>query len=118
MLVGSRPDVFLQVTGLGGGPVEGFLRATWPIWSNLCAAVAGAMMYFATLTEVPILQGLMWAGMGKGPALSLLLAGPALSLPNMLVIRSVMGTKRMLVYVLLVVVMATGSGLLFGIIRG
>ena len=118
MLVGSRPDVFLQVTGLGGGPVEEFLRATWPIWSNLCAAVAGALMYFATLTEVPILQGLMWAGMGKGPALALLLAGPALSLPNMLVIRSVMGTKRTLVYVLLVVTMATGTGIAFGAIRG
>ena len=71
-------------------------------------------MYFATLTEVPILQGLMGAGMGKGPALALLLAGPALSLPNMLVIRSVMGTKKTVVYVVLVVVMATLSGIAFG----
>ena len=72
------------------------------------------MMYFATRTEVPTLHGLLGAGMGKGPALALLLAGPALSLPNMLVIRSVMGTKKTLVYVLLVVVMATISGLIFG----
>ena len=71
-------------------------------------------MYFATLTEVPILQGLIGAGMGKGPALALLLAGPALSLPNMLVIRSVIGTQKTIVYVLLVVVMSTASGLLFG----
>jgi len=73
-----------------------------------------AGMYFATLTEVPILQGLINNGMGQGPALALLLAGPALSLPNMLVIRSVMGTKKTVVFVLLVVVMATISGLLFG----
>jgi hypothetical protein len=71
-------------------------------------------MYFATLTEVPILQGLMAAGMGKGPALALLLAGPSLSLPNMLVIRGVMGTQKTLMYVALVVVMATASGLIFG----
>ena len=71
-------------------------------------------MYFATLTEVPILQGLIGAGMGKGPALALLLAGPALSLPNMLVIRSILGTKKTVVYVGLVVVMATISGVIFG----
>jgi hypothetical protein len=82
--------------------------------ANLFASVAGAFMYFATLTEVPILQGLIGSGMGKGPALALLLAGPALSLPNMLVIRSVMGTKKTIVYVLLVIVMATTSGLIFG----
>jgi hypothetical protein len=70
--------------------------------------------YFATLTEVPILQGLLGSGMGKGPALALLLAGPALSLPNMLVIRSVIGTKKTVVYVLLVVVMATGTGIAYG----
>jgi hypothetical protein len=75
-------------------------------------------MYFATLTEVPILEGLLGSGMGKGPALALLLAGPALSLPNMLVIRSVMGTKKTLVFVLLVVTMATISGLTFGAIWG
>jgi hypothetical protein len=71
-------------------------------------------MYFATLTEVPILQGLLGAGMGEGPALALLLAGPALSLPNMLVIRSVIGTKKTVVYITLVVVMATVSGMLYG----
>ena len=84
------------------------------LWANLLASLAGALMYFATLTEVPILQGLMGAGMGNGPALALLLAGPALSLPNMLVIRSVIGTKKTLVYIALVVVMATATGLLFG----
>jgi len=84
------------------------------LWSNLFASVVGALMYFATLTEIPILQGLLGAGMGKGPVLALLLAGPALSLPNMLVIRSIMGTKKTLVFISLVVVMATFSGMLFG----
>ncbi len=84
------------------------------IRANLFAAVAGAFMYFATLTEVPILQGLMGAGMGKGPALALLLAGPALSLPNMLVIRSVIGTQKTIVFVLIVIVMAALTGILYG----
>jgi len=84
------------------------------LFSNFFASIAGAFMYFATLTEVPILQGLIGAGMGKGPALALLLAGPALSLPNMLVIRSVIGTKKTVVYVSLVVIMATISGIIFG----
>jgi uncharacterized protein len=84
--------------------------------SNFVASFAGAFMYFATLTEVPILQGLIGNGMGKGPALALLLAGPALSLPNMLVIRSVMGTRKTAVFVLLVVVMATISGMIYGAI--
>ncbi|MDD4575260.1 MAG: permease, partial [Bacteroidales bacterium] len=74
----------------------------------------GAFMYFATLTEVPIIQGLLNSGMGQGPALSLLLAGPALSLPNMLVIRSVMGTKKTLVFILLVIVFSTLGGMIFG----
>ena len=86
------------------------------VLANFFASIAGAFMYFATLTEVPILQGLIGAGMGKGPALALLLAGPALSLPNMLVIRGVIGTKKTVVYVGLVVVMATISGILFGYI--
>ena len=86
--------------------------------ANLFASVVGALMYFATLTEVPILQGLMHAGMGSGPALALLLAGPAVSLPNMLVIRSVMGTRKTLVYVCLVVVMATITGMVFGLYKG
>ena len=84
------------------------------VLSNFYASIVGAFMYFATLTEVPILQGLMAAGMGKGPALALLLAGPSLSLPNMLVIRGVMGTQKTIVYVVLVVVMATLSGLIYG----
>lgn len=84
------------------------------LWSNLFASVVGALMYFATLTEIPILQGLLGEGMGKGPALSLLLAGPALSLPNMLVIRSILGTKKTLVFISLVIIMATFSGMFFG----
>nr|WP_041606093.1 permease [Halothermothrix orenii] len=86
------------------------------ILANFTASILGAFMYFATLTEVPILQGLLGLGMGKGPALALLLAGPALSLPNMLVIRSVMGTKKTLVFIGLVVAMATISGLIYGAI--
>lgn len=86
------------------------------LFANFFASIVGAFMYFATLTEVPILQGLIGAGMGKGPALALLLAGPALSLPNMLVIRSVIGTKKTVVYVNLVIIMATISGMLFGVI--
>jgi len=84
------------------------------LFSNFFASITGAFMYFATLTEVPILQGLITSGMGKGPALALLLAGPSLSLPNMLVIRGVMGTQKTIVYVSLVVVMATICGLIFG----
>ncbi|MBN1333495.1 MAG: permease [Synergistales bacterium] len=88
------------------------------LFANFFASLSGAFMYFATLTEVPILQGLLGAGMGKGPALALLLAGPALSLPNMLVIRSVIGTKKTLVYISLVVVLSTMAGTLFGGITG
>jgi len=105
---------------------EGLIPSGWvaslvggnSLWANLFAAVVGAFMYFATLTEVPILQGLIGNGMGQGPALALLLAGPALSLPNMLVIRSIMGTKKTVVFVLLVIVMATLSGMVFGVIAG
>jgi uncharacterized protein len=108
--------------GRPGPGHEGLIPTAWvnaavggnSIRANLFAAVAGAFMYFATLTEVPILQGLMGAGMGKGPALALLLAGPALSLPSMLVIRSVMGTRKTVVFVLLVIAMATLSGIIFG----
>ncbi len=84
------------------------------VFSNFFASIVGAFMYFATLTEVPILQGLIAAGMGKGPALALLLAGPSLSLPNMLVIRGIIGTQKTVVYVSLVVVMATITGLIYG----
>ena len=73
-------------------------------------------MYFATLTEVPVIQGLLASGMGNGPALALLLAGPSLSLPNMLVIRGVMGTKKTVIYVSLVIVMATISGFVYGVL--
>jgi len=107
---------------LGRPGSEGLIPSQWvsdlvggnSFASNLFASLVGAFMYFATLTEVPILQGLIGAGMGKGPALALLLAGPALSLPNMLVIRSVIGTGKTIVFVSLVVVMATLSGLIFG----
>lgn len=107
---------------LGRPGEEGLIPSRWvadavggnSVSANLFASVAGAFMYFATLTEVPILQGLLGAGMGKGPALSLLLSGPALSLPNMLVIRSVMGTKKTTVYILLVVVMSTICGIVYG----
>ncbi len=116
MLVGETPSMFLEMTGLGGGSFESMIQTLWPLWSNFFASVFGAFMYFATLTEVPILQGLIGAGMGKGPALALLLAGPALSLPNMLVIRSVMGTQKTVVFCSLVVVMATLSGLIYGAI--
>jgi len=84
------------------------------VFSNFFASIVGAFMYFATLTEVPIIQGLLASGMGKGPALALLLAGPSLSLPNMLVIRGIIGTQKTIVYVTLVVIMATISGLIFG----
>jgi len=84
------------------------------LFANFFASIVGAFMYFATLTEVPILQGLIHNGMGQGPALALLLAGPALSLPNMLVIRGVIGTQKTIVYVSLVVIMATISGIIFG----
>ena len=109
---------------LGQPGSEGLIPSEWisglvggnSLWANLFASVVGAFMYFATLTEVPILQGLIGAGMGKGPALALLLAGPALSLPNMLVIRSVLGTRKTAAFVVLVVLMATISGLIFGYI--
>jgi len=114
MLVGDSPETFFAVTGWRGGWFHSAVRAVWPLWTNFFAALVGAFMYFATLTEVPILQGLMGAGMGKGPALALLLAGPALSLPNMLVIRSIMGTRKTIVFCSLVVVMATICGMIFG----
>ncbi len=109
---------------LGRPNHEGIIPSQWiarlvggnSLGANLFASVAGALMYFATLTEVPILQGLLGSGMGQGPALALLLAGPALSLPNMLVIRSIIGTRKTLVYVVLVITMATVSGLIYGFI--
>ena len=88
------------------------------LWANLFASVSGALMYFATLTEVPILQGLIGSGMGQGPALALLLAGPALSLPSILVIRSVIGTKKTLTFVGLVVALSTIAGMVYGAFIG
>jgi hypothetical protein len=109
---------------LGRPGHEGFIPSEWiemlvggnSIWANLFASVSGALMYFATLTEVPILEGLIGSGMGKGPALALLLAGPALSLPNMLVINSVMGVKKTSVFVGSVVILSTITGYLYGIL--
>jgi hypothetical protein len=85
--------------------------------ANLIAGVSGALMYFATLTEVPILQGLLGAGMGEGPALALLLAGPSLSLPSLLVIGGELGFKKTAVYCGLVIVLSTGAGLLYGFLN-
>ena len=120
------PLLFVGVLAAGlllGRPGhEGLIPSAWiaglvggnGLGANLFAAVIGAFMYFATLTEVPILQGLLGSGMGKGPALALLLAGPALSLPSMLVIRGILGTKKTLVYIALVVVLSTASGIIYG----
>jgi uncharacterized membrane protein YraQ (UPF0718 family) len=107
---------------LGRPDKEGLIPNAWvawalggnSVWANAIASVAGAFMYFATLTEVPILQGLIGSGMGKGPALALLLAGPALSLPSMLVINSIMGFKKTCVFIILVCVLSTIAGMLFG----
>lgn len=132
--VGASYDFALQIMPLlfGGVLVAGFLLgrpghegvipAKWitmlvggnSLGANFFASIVGAFMYFATLTEIPIMQGLIGNGMGQGPALALLLAGPALSLPSMLAIRSMIGTKKTLVYILCVVVMATISGMTFG----
>ncbi|MCU0692514.1 MAG: permease [Polyangiaceae bacterium] len=105
-----------------GGSERGLIPNTWiqqavggnSLQANLFASVVGMLMYFATLTEVPIVEGLIKSGMGQGPALALLLAGPALSLPSMLVIRSVMGTKKTVVFVGLVIVLSTIAGMAYG----
>jgi uncharacterized membrane protein YraQ (UPF0718 family) len=107
---------------LGRPGHEGLVPSSWvsgavggnSFSANLFASVAGALMYFATLTEVPIVQGLIGSGMGKGPALALLLAGPALSLPSMLVIRNIMGTRKAAVYILLVIGLSTIAGIMYG----
>jgi uncharacterized membrane protein YraQ (UPF0718 family) len=111
---------------LGRPGHEGLIPSQWvaalvggnSLWANLFASVVAAFMYFATLTEVPILLGLIGSGMGQGPALALLLAGPALSLPSMLVLRSVMGTRKTAVFVGLVIVLSTVSGMLYGRLVG
>ena len=115
---------FLLGSTHDGTAIAGIIPNSWIEWavggnsilSNFLASFFGAFMYFATLTEVPIVQGLLASGMGEGPALALLLAGPSLSLPNMLVIRGVLGTKKTVVYVGLVIVMATISGYFFGML--
>jgi uncharacterized protein len=112
-LVGDQPDLLYAMIG-SSDSVPGWLIFLWPAWTNFFASIVGAFMYFATLTEVPIVRGLMDSGMGQGPALALLLAGPALSLPNMLVIHSILGLKKTATFVILVIVMATLSGMLFG----
>ena len=122
LLVGVLVAGFL----LGRPGAEGVVPSRWVeaavggngLTSNLAASVLGGLMYFATLTEVPIVQGLLGAGMGKGPALALLLAGPAVSLPNLLAIRALIGTRKTLVYLLLVVAMATLTGSIYGRLYG
>ena len=122
LAIGVVAAGFLLGSTHDGYSIPGIIPEQWvadlvggnSLFSNFFASIVGAFMYFATLTEVPILQGLIASGMGKGPALALLLAGPSLSLPNMLVIRGVLGTKKTLVFVGLVVVMATISGLIYG----
>ncbi|MEF3280602.1 MAG: permease [Elusimicrobiota bacterium] len=114
--------VFVSGFLLGRPQNEGIIPSNWVRWAvggnsfgaNFFSSIVGAFMYFATLTEVPILQGLIGSGMGKGPALAMLLAGPALSLPSMLVLKSIMGTKKTIIYVLLVVIMSTITGMFYG----
>lgn len=115
-LVGDSPSALLSMLGQPEGTHFQWLDMVWPLWTNFFASFTGALMYFATLTEVPILRGLIDSGMGQGPALALLLAGPALSLPSMLVINSILGPKKTLTFVGLVVVMATFTGMVFGTI--
>lgn len=122
LAIGVVTAGFLLGSTHGDTAIAGVIPNEWIEWavggnsilSNFFASFTGAFMYFATLTEVPIIQGLIASGMGKGPALALLLAGPSLSLPNMLVIRGVMGTQKTIVYVTLVIIMATISGLIYG----
>lgn len=122
LAIGVVTAGFLLGSTHDGKTIAGVIPNEWisalvggnSVFSNFFASVVGAFMYFATLTEVPILQGLISSGMGKGPALALLLAGPSLSLPNMLVIRGVIGTQKTAVYVVLVIFMATISGLIYG----
>lgn len=122
LTIGVITAGFLLGSTHDGTTIAGVIPNRWIEWavggnsllSNFFASFTGAFMYFATLTEVPIIQGLLASGMGKGPALALLLAGPSLSLPNMLVIRGVMGTKKTVVYVVLVIVLATLAGYVYG----
>ena len=122
LAIGVVTAGFLLGSTHDGTSIAGIIPNEWisalvggnSLFSNFFASIVGAFMYFATLTEVPILQGLIASGMGKGPALALLLAGPSLSLPNMLVIRGIIGNQKTFVYVGLVIVMATLSGIIYG----
>lgn len=122
LAIGVVTAGFLLGSTHDGKSIAGVIPNEWisslvggnSIFSNFFASIVGAFMYFATLTEVPIVQGLIASGMGKGPALALLLAGPSLSLPNMLVIRRVIGTQKTMVYVSLVILMATFTGIIYG----
>lgn len=114
--------VFIAGFLLGRPGEEGIIPSSWveslvggnSLSSNFFASIAGAFMYFATLTEIPILESLIGAGMGDGPALALLLAGPALSLPSILAIRSMIGTKKTMIYIILVIIMSTAIGMIYG----
>lgn len=114
--------VLIAGFALGRPGNEGIIPSEWIIqlvggnslFANFFSSVVGAFMYFATLTEVPIVQGLLGSGMGKGPALALLLSGPALSLPSMLVIKSILGTKKTVYFISLVIIMSTFTGYIFG----
>jgi uncharacterized membrane protein YraQ (UPF0718 family) len=122
LVIGIIAAGFLLGSTHDGKTIAGVIPGEWisslvggnSVFSNFFASIVGAFMYFATLTEVPIVQGLLAAGMGKGPALALLLAGPSLSLPSMLVIRKIIGTQKTVVYVILVVVLSTIAGLIYG----
>jgi hypothetical protein len=122
LAIGVVTAGFLLGSTHDGKTIAGVIPNEWisamvggnSIFSNFFASFVGAFMYFATLTEVPILQGLIASGMGKGPALALLLAGPSLSLPNMLVIRKIIGNQKTVVYVSLVVILSTIAGLIYG----
>lgn len=113
-VVGTHPTMFFELTGLREGMTYNFISMIWPVWTSFFASISGSLMYFATLTEVPILQGLIGSGMSKGASLSLLLAGPAVSLPNMLVIRGILGTRKTLTYLFVVIIFSTVGGVVYG----
>jgi len=118
----QKNDSIERMVELGVLRTPGFVPSSWiassvggnGVGANLLASLVAAFMYFATLTEIPILQTLLGSGMGKGPVLALLLAGPALSLPSMIVIRSYLGTRKTVAYVSLVVPLATATGWAYG----
>jgi hypothetical protein len=113
----TQPERLLSVLGWDGRGAS-VLRVAWPVLTNFVAALVGALMYFATLTEVPILQGLMANGMGPGPALALLLSGPSVSLPSFFVLIQIVGLRRAFAYFGLVVLSSAAAGLLYGAVAG